>query len=236
MVLPLAFGWRDLLFANWPVEAETLSAHLPQAFAVEEYDGTGWLSVVPFVNVEVRPRGLPAWAGVDLPELNLRTYVTVDGVPGAYFFSLDADGILAVLGARVTHHLPYYYARMRVEREGDRVRFRSRRRHPGARPARYSATYRPVGDAFVPEPGSLAEFLTERRRLFTQDATGAIRHTDVDHDRWTLYPAEASTSEDTLFSANGFRRPSTDPTVYYSPGLDVVTSGSQRWRPGEETE
>jgi uncharacterized protein YqjF (DUF2071 family) len=37
--------------------------------------------------------------------------VSHDGHSGVYFFSLDAQGILAVVGARLFHHLPYYYAR-----------------------------------------------------------------------------------------------------------------------------
>ncbi|MCL7417483.1 MAG: DUF2071 domain-containing protein, partial [Halalkalicoccus sp.] len=110
--LPLAFEWRHLLFANWPVDAERLDAHLPEALSVDTHEGAGWLSVVPFVNADTRPRGLPAWAGIDLPELNLRTYVTHGGEPGVYFFSLDAQGLASVLGARLFHRLPYYYARM----------------------------------------------------------------------------------------------------------------------------
>ena len=229
MVVPLAFGWRRLLFANWPVDADRIDAHLPDALSVQTHDGTGWLSVVPFVNVHVRPRGVPKRAGVRLPELNLRTYVTCDGEPGVYFFNLDAQGALSVLGARLTHHLPYYYARMRVEREGERTTFESRRRHPGARPARFSATYRPTGEAFAAEPGSLAEFLTERRRLFTQGTDGAVRHTDVDHPRWTLYDAAATLRENTLFEANAFEAPTASPVCYYSPGVDVTTTRSKRW-------
>jgi uncharacterized protein YqjF (DUF2071 family) len=229
MVLPLAFGWRHLLFANWPVDADRLAAHLPDRLAVQEHDGSGWLSVIPFVNVDVRPRGLPAWAGIRLPELNLRTYVTCDGEPGIYFFSLDAQGILSVLGARLTHHLPYYYARISLRRGDDRLAFSSRRLQPGDRPVCYEATYRPTGEPFEAEPGSLPEFLTERRRLYTQGTDGTVRYTDVEHDRWTLYPADVSTTENTLFEANGFDHPEGEPTLYYSPGVDVVTTRSKRW-------
>ena len=35
------------------------------------------------------------------PELNVRTYVHFDGVPGVWFFSLDASNALAVWAARV---------------------------------------------------------------------------------------------------------------------------------------
>jgi uncharacterized protein YqjF (DUF2071 family) len=230
-MVPLAFGWRHVLFANWRVDPDALAAHLPDAFAVNEHDGSGWLTVVPFANVHTRPRGLPAWLGVRLPELNLRTYVTCDGEPGVYFLSLDAASLLAVLGARVTHHLPYYYARVRLQWDGDRVAFESRRRQPGDRPARYAATYRPVGERFEADPGSLAAFLTERRRLYTQAPDGTVRHTDVTHPPWPLYRAEAAVAENTLFEANGFDHPGGDPVLYYSPGVDVVTARSRRWRP-----
>ncbi|WP_336363500.1 YqjF family protein [Halalkalicoccus salilacus] len=231
MVVPLAFGWRHLLFANWPVDADLLDAHLPNALSVQEYDGAGWLSVVPFVNVETRPRGLPARLGVRLPELNLRTYVTCDGEPGVYFFSLDAHGLSAVLGARLLHRLPYYYARMRCRWDGRRRRmeFTSRRLHPGDRPVRFEASYGPADEPFTADPGSRAEFLTERRRLYTQAADGTVRYTDVEHEPWTLRPAEVSIAENTLFEANAFDHPETDPVFYYSPGVDVVTTRSKRW-------
>lgn len=228
MVVPLAFGWRDLLFANWRVDADAVDERLPDALPVQTYDGSAWLTVVPFVNVDLRPRGLPPELGYSVPELNLRTYVTHEGEPGVYFFSLDARSVLATIGARFTHRLPYYYARIEYERTPDGVRFGSRRLHPGSRPVRYEATYRLTGEPFEAEPGSLAEFLTERRRLYTQGQDGRVRYTDVAHDRWTLYEAEQSVAENTLFEANGFEVPTGDPVLYYSPGVDVVTSRSRR--------
>lgn len=230
MVVPIAFGWRHLLFANWPVEADALAAHVPEPLSVQEHDGTAWLSVIPLVNVHLRPRGLPRWAGITLPEVNLRTYVSYDGEPGAYFLSLDADGALSVLGARLLHSLPYFYARIEVSRTNGDVRYTSRRRHPGTRSADFSATYRPTGDSYTSEPGSLAEFLTERHRLYTQSPRGTIRYVDVDHERWTLYPAAAEIEENTLARSAGIELPSSEPLLYYSPGVDVVTSGSRRRR------
>lgn len=230
MTLPLAFGWRHLLFANWPVDPDSVQARLPEDLSVETFDGDAWLSIVPFVNVDVRPRGLPALAGVDVPELNLRTYVTCDGEPGVYFFSLDAESLPGVFGARFTHHLPYYYARIDVEATAATVDVSSSRLHPGSRPARFEATYGPDGEPFEAEPDSLAEFLTERRRLYTQSTRGRIRYTDVEHERWTLHPTELSVAENSLFDANLFEHPDREPTLYYSPGLDVVTTRSKRWR------
>jgi uncharacterized protein YqjF (DUF2071 family) len=232
-MIPLAMGWRHLLFENWPVDPDLLDSHLPDAFTPDIHDGSAWLSVVPFTNVAVRPKGFPEWAGVALPELNLRTYVTHDGVPSVYFFSLDAQGIASVIGARLFQHLPYYYARVSLSWDNGRVSFRSRRRHPGARPAKYEATYGPTGEPFTATSDPLAEFLVERYRFYTEAPDGTVRYTDVSHEPWTLYPATAEVETDTFCSANGFDRPSTEPVYYYSPGLNVTASTSARAEAGQ---
>jgi uncharacterized protein YqjF (DUF2071 family) len=165
-----------------------------------------------------------------LPEINVRTYVTRDGVASVYFFSLDAQGLASVTGARLFHHLPYYYARIALEMDDGRVWFESRRRHPGARPGHYEATYWPTGEPFDAPTNPLAEFLVERYRFYTEAPDGSIRYTDVDHDTWTLYPATATVEIDTLLRADGFARPDAEPVYYYSPGLDVLASRSKRLR------
>lgn len=229
MVVALEMHWRELLFANWPVTPDIVAAHLPDTLAVDTRDGSAWLSIVPFTNGSVRPRGLPESLGVDLPELNLRTYVTVDDTPSIYFFSLDTEGVLAVLGARLFHHLPYYYARVRHQRDDDGpVRFENRRRHPGARPVQFAATYEPAGEQLGADPDSRAAFLTERYRFYTEAPDGTLRYTDVEHDRWPLYPAAATIQTNTLFRANGFADPAGEPVCYYSPGIDIVASPSRR--------
>jgi uncharacterized protein YqjF (DUF2071 family) len=228
MVVALEMGWRHLLFENWPVDPDVMDAHLPDGLSPDVYDGSAWLSVVPFTNVAVRPKGLPERLGVRLPELNLRTYVTRDGVPSVYFFSLDAQGIASVLGARVFHHLPYYYARISLELDDGRVRFDSRRCHPGDRPVHYRGTYWPTGEPVSAPEDPFARFLVERYRFYTQAQDGSIRYTDVAHEPWTLYPADAEIETNTLLTAHGFARPDADPVYHYSPGLDVVASRSKR--------
>ena len=232
MNLPVAFGWRDVLFASWPVEPDLVAAHVPDALDVDTFDGSAWLSVVPFVNVETRLRGLPRALGFTLPELNLRTYVTHRGEPGVYFHSLDADGLLGVTAARLFHHLPYYRASIDYRPGGrsasDPVHFRSERRHPGARPVRFDATYAPTGDGHRPSPGSRAHFLVERYRYYTQAPDGSLRYAAISHDPWTLHDASADMRASTLFEANGYAEPDGSPVLHYSPGLDVTATGSRR--------
>ncbi|MFT4945766.1 MAG: hypothetical protein ACI9K3_001717 [Halovenus sp.] len=228
MVVPLEMEWRHLLFENWPVDPDTVQAHLPASLDVDTHDGSAWLSVVPFRNQAVRPKGLPPVLGVDLPELNLRTYVTHDGVPGVYFFSLDAEGLAGVMGARIFHHLPYYYARISLDWDDERVSFSSRRFEPGERPAHYEATYWPSGEPFDAASDPLAKFLVERYRFYTEAPDGSVRYSSVSHEPWTLYPAGATVETNTLFRASGFRKPEGEPVCYYSPGVDVAASRSKR--------
>lgn len=230
MSVPLAFEWRNVLFANWPVAPSVIEERLPAALSAETYDGNAWLSIIPFVNVDTRLRGLPKVAGITIPELNLRTYVTCDDEPGIYFFSLDMASVLGVLGARLTHHLPYFYARTKIGEHDSWVSVASRRLHFGDRPAHFEATYRPTGGRFEADPGSLTEFLTERRRLYTQAQDGSVRYTEVEHERWPLYEAEYRPRKNTVFEANGFEHPDSEPTLYFSPGVSVTTTRSKRWR------
>src|SRR5207244_2899051 len=81
-------------------------------------------------------------------EVNVRTYVTRDGKPGLWFFSLDAASTLAVEAAKRIYKLPYTRAQMRYERD-DFVHHESARAG-----AAFSGSYRGVGDLFQAEPGS----------------------------------------------------------------------------------
>ncbi|QPV62700.1 DUF2071 domain-containing protein [Halosimplex litoreum] len=250
--LPVEMGWRHVLFANWPVDPAVVQAHLPESLTVDTHDGQAWLSVVPFTNVGVRPHGVPEWTGFRLPELNLRTYVSHEGEReradgrggsgddtgptddgpaadrGVYFFSLDADGILGVTGARVFHHLPYYFASISMTDDGSRVAFESERWHPGARPCDFDARYGPAGDQFRFEPGSLDEFLTERYRYYTETPGGELRYAQIRHRPWPLYEADVDIDDNEVFETNGFAMPESDPVFRYSPGVDVTASGSRR--------
>src|SRR5262245_24230854 len=94
-------SWHDLLFAHWPIDADVLRDKIPPTLPLDVFDGRAWIGVVPFHMTNVGPRGLASLPVVSaFAELNVRTYVTIGGKPGVYFFSLDAASTLAVIGAR----------------------------------------------------------------------------------------------------------------------------------------
>src|SRR5205823_2507265 len=95
----------------------------------------------------------PAPFASSFREANVRTYVTRDGRPGIWFFSLDASSRMAVHAARRLYRLPYFHALIDLRRDGDEIAFRSARNED--RPARLDARYRPAGQVFHAAPGSL---------------------------------------------------------------------------------
>src|SRR5882757_4330843 len=109
--------WHDLLFAHWAMDAESVRPLLPAPLRpfLDTFDGKAWVGVIPFWMSRVKVRGLPAVPGLStFAEMNVRTYVTVNGKPGVYFFSLDAENLPAVYAARMGFSLAYFYAKMSV--------------------------------------------------------------------------------------------------------------------------
>ena len=227
---------RDVLFAHWPMDPDALSGHVPDALTLETFDGTAWVSVLALENgaVGVGPTTPPASVGAT-PQLNLRTYVTMDGDSGVYFLSLDTGRRVAALAGRRGFGLPFHHATMRLTRRDGRITFRSRRRGGATPAAHFGARYHPVGPVFEADPGTIESFCVERFRFFFPagedrrvDALqagdgnhGGVRVGTVSREPWELRPVEAEIRRNTLFEAAGLPRPTTEPVVQYSPGFQM---------------
>src|SRR4051812_3530508 len=127
--------WTGLLFAHYRADPAALALLVPPQATLDLYDGDAWLTVSPF-RATLRPLPdlpLPA-PTLSFLEVNVRTYVRVNGQPGIIFLSLDATSRTAVWTAR---------------RVADRC----------DSPARFLASYRPVGAPRHADVGSLEHFL-----------------------------------------------------------------------------
>lgn len=219
----MAMTWRLLLFMHWSFDPAVIRAAVPTALELDTFDGRAWVGVVPFQMDHTRPRFVPSLPGLSrFPELNVRTYVRVNGRPGIWFWSLDCTNPLAVRGARLAYGLPYFDARMSIEVDAGRTRYRSVRTHRDAPPAEFAARYRPTGPVSQSAPGSLDEFLTERYCLYTVDRRGQPWRGEIHHRRWPLQPAECVIETCDMTRLLGVTLPPAPPLLHYAHELRVV--------------
>ena len=216
--------WSELLFLHWPVPAELLQAHLPPRLRPDTHEGQAWIGIVPFQMSKVRTRFTPPVSGTDqFLELNVRTYVHLDGVPGVWFFSLDATSALAVWVARTFFRLPYLRADMRFEQPGPDLRqFSATRTHGGVAPASFQATWKLGAPLPAVEPGSLPFFLTERYCLYASNkAQTKLFRGRVAHAPWPLRTAQVLHLESTLLESHGLPTPEGKPVAYAGGTVQV---------------
>ena len=213
--------WDELTFLHWRYPRDQVQRLLPPGLEVETYDGSAWVGLVPFF-LRVGLPGVPPvpWAS-QFAETNVRTYVrSADGESGIWFFSLDAARLGAVLVARATYRLPYFWSRMRIRRDERTIRYDCRRRWPGPRGARSRAVI-DIGDPN--EPATLTDldhFLTARWALYSAPRSG-IHHARAFHDPWPLHRARAVALDDELVQAAGLPAPTGEPLVHFSPTVRV---------------
>ncbi len=220
----MAQSWEALLFAHWPVPVDELRRVVPRELPIDTHDGTAWIGVTPFHVGAIRLRGTPHVPGLtSFPETNVRTYATVAGKPGIYFFSLDAASRLAVEAARRAYRLPYFLARMSVRRAGDWVDYTSVRVSRDGPAAQLRARYRSSGRRFKALEGSLEHFLTERYCLYTFDERRRVHRSDIHHAPWPLQPAEASFTVNTMAAPVGQQLDvAADPLLHLAERQDVL--------------
>ncbi len=225
--------WVDLLFAHWPVPAEVLRPLVPAGLEIDTFDGQAWLGIVPFRMEDVAPRFLPAPPGPGaFPELNVRTYVRRGGRAGVWFLSLDAASRLAVEGARVAFHLPYFRARMSAATTAGWIDYRSERTDARGAAASFDGRYRPIGPVEAAPAGSLAAFLTDRRGLYASDAAGRLSWAAIRHAPWPLQPAEAEIRLNTMAAAHGIALPTEPPLLWFAKRVDVAAWWPRRLADG----
>lgn len=211
--------WLDLAAIHWRVPAEAINAQLPDRLVADEFDGSGWVGLIPFRMVGIAPGTGPAipYFG-SFPETNIRTYVDGPAGPGIWFHSLDISRLLPVLVARTTYRLPYIWAEMDIRMGGTRIEYGSRRRWPGPRGARSYAAL-DIGER-IDEPSQLEHFLSARWGLYTMLGR-RLSFAKVDHEPWPLHSAELLGLHDELAAAAGYSGLGAPDHVMYSPGVSV---------------
>ena len=100
--------WHNTLFCHWKIAPHLLQDYIPDDLELDVLDGSAWVSLAAFEVKNMRLRNLPPFPYVShFHEINIRTYVIKDGIPGIYLFSIETDKLIEVLFTRLLIGLPY---------------------------------------------------------------------------------------------------------------------------------
>jgi uncharacterized protein len=221
--------WGLLTFLHWSFDPVDVQRLLPDWLEIETFDDRAWVGLVPFFMRVSTGRGLSVpWAS-NFCETNVRTYARDDeGRSGIWFFSLDAARLAAVVVARTTYRLPYFWSDMTLSRNERGIAYSCHRRWPGPRGASSRATLT-IGDPFATdELSEFDHFLTARWVLFSSTER-RHRFAQAWHEPWPLRCAKVTEVVDELLPAAGLPTPSGDPVVHYSEGADVRIGRPKRY-------
>ena len=214
-------AWGKLLFMHWRVHENSLRPFIPEPLQIDTYGDSAWLAVTPFTMWDIRalPPFIPPIPGLSsMHELNVRTYVHLDGVPGVWFFSLDANSSAAVFAARTFFHLPYFNAEMSLEQDGDQITYDLSREDDST--AELHAVWKIGKKLPQAQPGSREFFLTERYCLYTEN-DGELYRARIHHEPWALQQAELIVFDTDIFVANRLPKPSGQPILHYAEEISV---------------
>ncbi len=213
--------WGKLLFMHWPIDVTLLRPLIPRQLQIDTFDGAAWIGVIPFTMWGIRASFLPPIPGTSaFHELNVRTYVTCNGVPGVWFFSLDAANRLAVWGARKFYSLPYFNARMSLRQDDRSITYSSTREDSRGEPARLNARWT-IGEPLPQsQPGSVEFFLTERYCLYAAHRDEIYR-ARIHHYPWPLQKAKLASFDSTMLEAHALAQPKSEPLLHYAEELSV---------------
>jgi uncharacterized protein len=205
--------WDRLLFLHWRMAEEEIRPHVPGRLAIDTFDGSAWVGISPFTIYGLRPVLFPSLPLASTShELNVRTYVHLEGVPGVWFFSLDAGNPLAVLGARLGYLLPYFHARMNLRVKDQIVTFTSRRILTD-KPAHFRGQWELAEPLPAARPDSLEFFLIERYCLYTSSA-GRIYRARIFHPAWPIRRASLLSLSSSMLESHGLSPEEEEPLIH----------------------
>ncbi|QRY55485.1 YqjF family protein [Sphingobacterium siyangense] len=173
--------WHGNIFMHWKSDAASLASLLPKGLELDLIHSEAWISIVAFSVKKLHPRFLPPLPFLsDFHEVNVRTYVRRNGIPGIYFLSIEAQKLLPVLLARLLIGLPY----MKSEISRKQRAYHS---HNKEKMLKLDFAYLP--HETITEKTELDIWLTERHALYLSKS-GRLHRIDVHHKEWPLQYVE----------------------------------------------
>lgn len=169
--------WHNTVFLHWAAPAEKIREMLPPGLEADTFNGYAWISLVAFEVKKMTVHSLPPIPYIsNFREINVRTYVTHNGIEGIYMFSIETDKLIEVLLTRTFIGLPY--KKSEINKTPNRFQSVNKQNN-----YRLNLSYKPIG--WAAKKTELDYWLTERHALYNYHNNTLYRH-DIHHKEWKL--------------------------------------------------
>ena len=223
----LAAEWRWLAMLNYEIAPEILAPFVPHGTELDLWNGKTFASVVGFLFLKTRVRGIPIPFHQNFEELNLRFYVrrkAEDGWRrGVVFIKELVPRAAIALVARTFYNENYLALPMahRIEKSGATIKSAVYSwRFNGAENYLKLVTR---GAAQPLAENSAQEFITEHYWGYAKQRDGSTMEYRVEHPRWRVWEAESAELKCDIAGLYGARF---SDSLYCAPASAFLADGS----------
>ena len=191
MSIFLTAEWRKLAIVNYTVDPELLRAWLPAGVELDLRNGHCYVSLVGFLFLNTRLKGIPVPFHTDFEEVNLRFYVK-RRLPGGevrrgvvFIRELVPKAAITLVANFIYKE---HYATVPMQHSFRRENGLLEVTYGWELSGKHSFAVIAEEHAVPMEAGSEAEFITEHYWGYTKLDAATTSEYPVEHPRWEVYP------------------------------------------------
>lgn len=227
--------WRKLAMANYVVDPAVLLPYLPKHTELDLWNGRCYVSLVGFMFLNTRVKGIKVPLHINFEEVNLRFYVRYNDAGewkrGVVFISeIVPKAILSFVANTVYGE---HYETMRMSHEWKQDTENRSVVYRWKKGERWN-TFQVTADlhSVEMETGSEEEFITEHFWGYTKRKKGFTSEYGVEHPRWQVYPVQAHHIDvdfNEIYGADfAFLQQETPVSVLLAEGSEILVRKGKR--------
>lgn len=189
----LTAEWRKLILINYVVDKEILEKYLPPFTVLDDWNGKHYVSIVGFMFLNTKLKGLKVPFHGNFEEVNLRFYVKYNDngewKRGAVFISEIVPKPAITFIANTIYKESYRTLPMKHKWTETNEHLMVEYAWKNGNWNKFSVIANPTSEA-IP-PNSDADFITEHYWGYTKIGENVTSEYGVGHPRWETYPISA---------------------------------------------
>ncbi len=227
----LTGAWRKLLMINYIIDKNILEKYLPNGTEIELFEGKCYISLIGFMFMDTKLKGIPIPFHRNFEEINLRFYVTREenGIKkrGVVFIKEIVPKPAITIIANTVYNEKYETLPMKhqwIEHENSlEIIYQTKRKNW------QSFSIKTSKDSFDIANGSKAEFITEHYWGYNKFNEQKTIEYNVRHPRWKVYDTlsyETNFDFEEMYGANfSFLNQLKADSVFLAEGSEIEIMG-----------